>query len=603
MEIILLLLALSLAGCNAQKIYFSEKYISIHSERKNLDMISTPLLVQNIILAIKNNAKDEIVKVKANACINKLNRSSIDLSNESDSLQLKRNKRGISLIGELLSSVSDIPSPSAWKDSLKTTKDLVNLAKNEGVVLKHVKGKIDIEEKEIDSIKQELNHIKSKDRAESNALKKSLETLDQSVITDALCYNGETIINQVERENRIIDNIISNSHKKLPSKYMFPKEKISKIINKVTIEEKIHRPIFYSQDEINEIFALESTITAFLPENNSIVSLMHLPLFDYSNEMQTFAIPTLQSSDMDRFHRFTLHANKEIDTFLCSENKNSVRFYASKDLKKCQKHINNNFFVCNERIITLKMKYAQKCKNIQELPKALAIEISQHLVLIDSPQDNIVISCPSSNNSFNITEIKMQEHPIKISLPNECSVESNNFKINKIPSTDKEKITAYEPKAFNIMHLKSKPNKLHFEHKINISNDINDTKNISNTNEEDEELLEEIEAEGNLLTVETANIGNNSLSFTAVLITACVLSFIAFIAFILTSLLTKKQIHSSDSEIRKLKGEIDGCVKETNALRSELKTAQETIKSLKQEFDNSLFSTSLKRNTNDSNQT
>ena len=598
MKVLIYLLVSNFATCNAQKIFFSEKAISIHSQRKILDLTSTHILIDNIVTQIKKTAKDEMVKVKANACISKLKRLKNNFSNDSDIIQLKRHKRGISLIGELLSSVSDIPSPSEWKDNLRTLKDLAKLAKKEGTVLKHVKGKIDVESKDLESLKIELKDMKNKERSQSNALKKALNELDQSIIVDALCYNGETLISESEHENRIINEITLKAYRNLPSKFMFPADKINDIIHKVATDQKIHRPIFYSKNELNEIYQLESTITAFKPENDTIISLMHLPLFDYSNELITVDIPILESSDMDRLHKFESLANKKIDIFLCSENKNSVRFYASDDLKTCQKHANKNFFVCNERIISLRMPYKQQCKEIALLPEALVLEIGHNLLLVDSPFDNMIISCPVEKEKENITKIKASEHPIKISLPEKCTLESDKFRVGKAFSNDDRKIKTFEPEAIKIMHLKYNPGKIHFENRDNNTN-THSNSTVKTSNDYDEELLNDIEYDSNAITSEIANIGAHSISFTAIIITLSTIGIVAFKA-VITTIFIKRQVNNSGNEIKRLNMEIDKCNKTTEALKSDLKLAQENINALKLAIkespkkDNFMFSTTAK---------
>ena len=452
-----------------QKIIYSEKSITIQSVRKISDLGETLKIITDIKKELKTDFKDALVIQKGESCMDIFNYRMQTLHTDNKNM-LKRRKRGISLLGELLSSITDVPSPSSWKGQLKVTHDLIELTNNEGKMLKHIKGTILNEGKDIIKLQSELKKIDLQQRNETNELKAYENILDESLIMDTLCNKGFLLLLKSEIENRIKNDIIMNSYENLPSKYMFPTEKIKDFIYKQAALEKLHSPIFYSENEIRQLYSFESTLTVFSPKNNSFISLLNLPLADYSHEMTTLPIPNLNNTDKDRLYFFEKLANKNIDRLMCSKHQKAARLLDTSDLKRCQKHRSKEYYICNERIILSKFNTFEGCNYINTLPIALAIEISPNTILIDSPHDVLAISCPRFNTVDNVTKIDIPKHPIKLTIPSNCSVTSKHLSISKLSRTENEKIRFREPKEVEFSHLTHRQHPIHtFFGKLNIN--------------------------------------------------------------------------------------------------------------------------------------
>ena len=414
---------------NSQKVVFSRKSISVHSVLN----ISNDVVVANELSEISKEilkiGKESNLKSKADAYAHYIQTCRDDWSREFNKLY-HRERKGLRWLGSLLADSTEMVSPDQWDKSQQVQEDLVELAKNENAQIERIKLKIVHDEKEMTKF---VTKVKQYRETRKN---KILNLTENSNKLDTLLANALTLIHYANAESRKFREIFQAAAFHLPSKHLFPYEKIHNFIMTTTQLDRVHSHLYFTKSEIVDLYQFQSTITVYDEIKHRIISVLCLPLVDFSNNLKTLPISTdLSTIDLNRIHALESFSHGKFSKILCSNSKNSIRIVMENDLNSCQKHRNKEMYLCSGREIFLKLEDNTDCTNIAKLPKSLVIEIKPNKFLIDSLDENITITCNEKTNS----KINPLDCPVVIDLPLNCEIMSKSVTISKGPTTRKEK--------------------------------------------------------------------------------------------------------------------------------------------------------------------
>ena len=220
--------------------------------------------------------------------------------------------------------------------------------------------------------------------------------------------------------------------------------------------EKINSHLYTTKTEINDLYAVECTVTGYNESTRSFQSLMNLPMADFSNMMIAMHIPNLSPADLNRIFNLQNMANQKIDRLLCSEHTNSIRLLASETLSTCQKSLKSETYICTRREIQLKMPFIPSCQNITSLPRTLAIEDQNDVFFIDNMDDELPIFCEGTL----LQRIGKTTGPVRIKIPPSCHILSRTLTIKpkkKTRETSSIKITKTDLNILPLEMTKWKP--------------------------------------------------------------------------------------------------------------------------------------------------
>ena len=407
-----------------QKVIFTDKVITLHSVKHlNRDYMIERQIDEIIDLIIEESEKTKLEQ--KGSALAELLRSLKDDWIEKNDMLFNRKKRGIPFLGRIIHQLTDLPGPDQFKAIQILTKKLLRLSKNENAKLNNVKSLIKHDHSEMEKI---IGIVAKEISAMAN-LTNQVESEDKLMMKnsriDTLNARGLMILahikDETEKKIEIFDKAVMN----LPSKYLFPPEKIIGILKENSMNDKIHAPIFFTSHEIHELYHFQSCVTAYDHLKKEVQSVLDIPIADYSNSLKTIEVPVFGKKDLDKINSLEMISRLKIDRILCSSKSNVIRFLAFDNLKTCQRHLQKNFYVCLDRQIQMKYDQIIDCNNITDLPHVLVIEKSERSFFILNSNETMTIYC---NNKIDRI-LNPDPGPVNLIIPNECSLRSNSLEI------------------------------------------------------------------------------------------------------------------------------------------------------------------------------
>ena len=440
---LILFISCTVGMAESQKVLYSRKSLSVHSFMNVSDDVVIATELSEISKEILLIGKTSDLMIKANAYAHHIQTCRDDWSREFDKLYHRERRSGIRWLGELLADSTDMVSPDQWDKSQEVQKDLVAVAKNENEMIKKIKQKIVHDEIEMNSFVTKVKEYRVTLKNVSNKIE-NLTVASNKL--DTLFAHALTLIHYANLETRKYREIFQAASFHLPSKHLFPYEKIHNFIMTTTELDRVNSHLFFTKSEIVDLYQFQSTITLYDETRHRIIAVLSLPLVDFSNKMRTLPISSeLSNTDLNRIHSLERFSHGKFSKILCSKSKNSIRILMENELTSCQKHRNKLMYLCSGREIFLKLDEHTDCTKIVNLPKSLAIEIKPNKFLIDSLEEKITITC----NEKPKQKINPLDCPVVVDLPQNCEIMSKSVTISKGPKITKENnitINNYEPK-------------------------------------------------------------------------------------------------------------------------------------------------------------
>ena len=480
---------------DAQKVYFTDTFIYVHSAKDMRHIDDYKLALEVYKKGLKNDfADDELLSRKANNCIKLIDEICPSELTFDEHFRSGRVKRGFSFLGTILHEITDVPSPDQWHNQQKITHDLVRLSKKEKTHIINIEHELRHDKKIITTTLEKLQLFKDETDLSNNitAQERHLleEKFDKNIQIDNICINAISLSVQYKHEIELLSDIALDANDMLPSIELFPVKNITEIIEKNAEKDRINDPIYLGKNEIFHLYKLQSAATVYNESKKRIHSVLRIPLTDFSNALITYDLLSFKNIDHQRIHDFELYNMKKIDRILCSDSHRAVRLLATTDLTKCQKqtHAHKDEYICEDRHIWLKIN--STCENLDSLPAALILPISHETFAIDHPVGKINIVC---NSEESVLELSGSISTIKV--PKNCSVFSKHIKIDRMASTHEklsselgtvEIIQTYERKVSfaDLVKMKMQPNIHDSKKMIPQSNDPID-KDIDDIDDDD----------------------------------------------------------------------------------------------------------------------
>ena len=427
----------------SQKVLYSSKSLLVHSFMNVSDDVVIATELSEISKEILLIGKTSDLMIKANAYAHHIQTCRDDWSREFNKLYHRERRSGIRWLGELLADSTDMVSPDQWDKSQEVQKDLVAVAKNENEMIKRIKQKIVHDETEMNRFVAKVKEYRATMKNVSNKIE-NLTVASNKL--DTLFAHALTLIHYANLETSKFREIFQAASFHLPSKHLFPYEKIHNFIMTTTELDRVNSHLFFTKSEIVDLYQFQSTITLYDEIRHRIIAVLSLPLVDFSNKMNTLPISTeLSNKDLNRIHQLEGFSHGKFSKILCSKSKNSIRILMENELTSCQKHRNKLMYLCSGREIFLKLEEHTDCTKIVNLPKSLAIEIKPNKFLIESLEEKITITC----NEKPKQKINPFDCPVVVDLPHNCEIMSKSVTISKGPETTKENnitINNHQPK-------------------------------------------------------------------------------------------------------------------------------------------------------------
>lgn len=482
------------------KIYFTNKYLSIHA-KKDISQFSKNYDNLNQIISKLDKTKTAFINKQFNAtfgsaelafnqwlgtqvsnCIRTLKLKKTRANSEVEKAFLLRNKRNI--FGDAISDLTGLQSPSSWQHeqvAIDKIQKVINGEMEEIHVLQHtMKNEIATVEK----ISTELNYLGSKEFNTERNLESFAYYIKAQHKIDHVCFHGNMVADNLIKESNIIKEIKHNGRFNRPSEHLFPLPEIYKKVNE--IKKKEFSPVFNNMQEIEQIYSMTAAITMI--SNNTIFSLMELPLVDFTYRYDFMAYPILEKKELAILNNLQKMAYKPLDLFLCSEEHKTIRIFSSLDLGSCQMTADKSLVICKGRKLK-QFNYEHECKKI---PQDIVIELDSDLILMKSDLKTVQAIC--GNQSHKI-EINSTYSILKIKPT--CKLIGKQFLLSKF-TEQKENTNFLTLKPFEItsfeldLDIETKNdrtfNKKDFEqHKMNITKlhkSVNELKEIDDKNEE-----------------------------------------------------------------------------------------------------------------------
>ena len=505
-----------------QKVIFTDKVITLHSVKKfNRDKLVEKQIDQ-IIERILNETEKTNLEQKGLALAELLKSLKEDWIVNNDNL-FSRNKRGIPFLGRVIHQITDLPGPDQFKAIQILTKKLLRLSRNENSKLNNMKAVIKHDHSEIEKIMSMVEQEMSGFSNLTNEIESQDLLLMKNTKIDILNARGMMILAHIKDETEKKREIFDKAERNLPSKVLFPPEKIISILKDNSMNDKVHAPIFFTSEEIHELYLFQSCVTAYDPLKKEVQSVLDIPIADYSNSMKTIELPVLEKKDLNKINSLESISRLKIDRILCSRKSNAIRFLVFDNLKKCQRHLQKNFYVCLDRQV--QMKYQQKinCDKITNLPEVLVIEKSERSFLILNYNESLTIYCNGKIDKI----LSPDPGPVNLIIPNECSLRSNSLEIGTgIDHNDKNISNKVDEIKFRKIKLDSWSFFKGDHRKMKIIE--NKTELIDDIDEYDEDIDDDLAA-GNELTNYNDDYSEIEVAALVIAITVVVLGSSAFL--------------------------------------------------------------------------
>jgi hypothetical protein len=604
---LILIIILTNKQANSIKVLHASRHISIHAVYGISDVANTENIIDKITNEIRDISKNTKLKEKGEAFSHNIESMKRDWRHQVFLLLTKqKSKRGFKLLGDIFSQITETASPDEWVKIKKIASDLTMITSNQQNELKNLKKQIFHNKNELNEYLDVLQTQRLNEYSEiSNAIYTNENLTELSVLIDIAHIRAITIINHGNNENKIIQDIFEKSLLHLPSKNMFNPNTIKEVITKNAESDKKNSHVFFTEKEIFDLYKFQSTMTAYDKDNNTLHSLLYLPLADYSDQMTIYPIPNLSPNDLNRLHALEDMTRLRYDRIQCSKGKNTISLLATSELRKCQSNIEKDTYICSGRQLTLKMNKITSCQNIKELPKTLASQTEINEFVIQSSEEKLTVYCEETPYKTIFPEMC----PIKIFIPSQCHIKSKSMQITKGETSNLTKVI--QVKDMNLVRLT--PLKHNDWTHIYKMKDIAKIKLPNKTNldeskdlfDKTDQIIKKTKSEVKELNESKMNmhigISSLTLAITSLIVTLIITGYLAHKATGKTTSKTEinTQIHKELIELKTRNDEIESRIK--TIMKNELREYESEIESrltnkIKQEILESIITKSKKDN-------
>ena len=493
MDINKMILLTTLFTVTASQLYFSSTELHVYSKKAlhnfhenehELNAAMTNLLeyaerFRNSIETYKHTNKTDLKTFNKNleyamaysihTCVEEIYQKSKVAMNlfESGTSIKHRDKRGLPIIGELISEISDLPSPKDWSNEQEIVKHLNELSLGNRQEIHEIKLSIDKKEALIKNIHRTINKISKLSQNLDSKNQYFFNTLIGHIESTNLCRYGNTLANFLLKEAELIQKVHKNSLNNKPDESLFPRDKIISIIESNKDMSNLHIPLFRQKDDISELFEVSTAKTGISTSSkNNIIqyyieSILIIPLIEADSEFRIIHEPLITEKDKD----LKMILKKTLDLRLCNTEHRSVRFMSSKDLAACKKTTNSKKIICQGRKIISTRHYNNPCGSKE--PSSLVVELNPTKLLIKTHDKKVKLVCNEKESEYFLQHIFNIMH-----IPKSCRVIGNDFIVGKLDMI-LDKNFSSELKIFPLNMPKiSKP---FYVQELNITDDFNMT--------------------------------------------------------------------------------------------------------------------------------
>ena len=342
------------------------------------------------------------------------------ITNKRKKRNIRRIKRGIRMLGNLISYVSGVPSPGQWENEVILVNKLENMIKNEHSEQNLLIATIKDEASELEAVKNEYQKLQNEEFRSHETLKNYAYFVSTKGKLTHMCSIGKEVSRRFIEQTQILEDIKTKSSQNLPSKHLFP---INHIFAKIkNLQKHTYTPLLQNTHEIESLFLMATAITSI--HDGHIYSVLQIPLVDFSYELNFIQYPFFTKNELEILENLSKISLKEIDTFLCSRAQKSLKVMSSKDLEHCLFTPNRKIYVCSGRqIIEKNANFYRPCNH---LPQNIIIELSPEALLIKSNLTEIKVTCPSKTET-----LKMKTEYTILKLHSNCTAYTTEFMIHK----------------------------------------------------------------------------------------------------------------------------------------------------------------------------
>ena len=333
----------------------------------------------------------------------------------------QRFRRGLPFIGEILSEISDLPSPSAWLNELQLRKDLSEAVKGNIGSLNHIRHEIVAEHGVLEKLVPIVNDLMSNESDINGYFDINLDLFRDFTYITRVCMQGTAYANRLLNESRIISSIHKNALLNRPDEALFPYSKISEHIQNFHMTSTNLDPISH---KASDILLSTTAITGFEKSSQMLHSILSVPICDFTNEFHFLLHPTLTTDDMYILRNLEHFALKKLDYFGCS--RTSIMIFSSKDLHACKKIAlqpqKPPKYICYKREVSMPSA-GDPCANFN-LQGPIALELTPSLILIKTNLTSVKIICPNSTH-----DVKIEALYSKIKVPTKCKLIGDGIRV------------------------------------------------------------------------------------------------------------------------------------------------------------------------------
>ena len=330
-------------------------------------------IMTNLYAWLKNEAKvcSKLIKLKRDKAL-KLARDSLPDEIHVHLDKTKRNKRAFKPLGELISFISGVPSPTSWEKF----SSLVNNLRE--VVLGNVNATHTISSSIKDITEQTLKLTKEYEGLTKITWKldgehsKLMFFIQGAHKLKLICSEGNLLVENLLEEAEFMEDI---RNKNLPSDKLFPLKLIHEKIRLLEREKNNVYPLFRDKASIEQLYAMSSSITTI--DNNVIHSVVSIPLVNF-NQRYTFIDPSLSETEVNVIEKMSKLARHQIDHIICGQH-HKMRVISTRKLQRCLKTKDSKIFFYSERSLVHLKHNSYRCS---KLPQTLLMELSEHKILL-----------------------------------------------------------------------------------------------------------------------------------------------------------------------------------------------------------------------------
>ena len=397
--------------------------------------------IHNIQISINKLTKvtkdlDKVNTTASNICKLSLKGAQYTAQNEYDLLYsqavpvhkdpklFNRFRRGLRPLGNLVSFLTDLPSPNQWDQYQDLVKHLKKIQTYESYEINEIEHSIIEEKNFIKEFHESITDLTKKQNHLSNEIKNNL-------LVNALCIYGQSLVQIVNRELNSCNFILQDAKYNLPNKHMFPPKKIEKELINYSSKNYPESPILQILSDSNVVYTINSAVTAY--HEPYIKSILSIPIISETQTQQliNYNFTPKNQSRLEPFEKFL---KKKIDIIICNSNLRKITLLASADLNKCQHPSSEHFYVCRGREVTMRNIKPYNCST-NELPKVIVIQLKQNEFLIEGTAGQTHLICKNQ-----IKEVQISRFT-KVKVPNECTLENIYFNIEKSKTPEVRRIS------------------------------------------------------------------------------------------------------------------------------------------------------------------